>query len=223
MHFSLRLATSLAALLTLTACGGNGDTPLDTFQNRLEADVATGTRLFQTPGTAWGAMPTSGSATFNGSAAIIIDRNINRDADDILILGDTQLTANFGTGTMSGTIDNMTGATNMTSDSANIHDVSGQISIGGAGSIIGDDEDDNFTSRPNDWYADYYGNIGLNGNTYEVEGSLNGQFVGTRSNPSNGQSVVRGVIGVSDNGSATINGQNEVNEAAVSMELFGEN
>lgn len=223
MHFSPHLFISLAALLSLSACGGNGDTPLDTFQNRLEADVATGSRLFQTAGTAWSAMPTVGSANFNGSAAIIIDRNSNRDSDDILIIGDTRLTANFGAGTMNGTINNMTGATNMTADSAVIHDVSGQISIGGAGSIIGDDVDDNFTNRPNDWYADYYGNIGLNGNAYEVEGSLNGQFVGTRANPSNGQSVVRGVIGVSDNGFATINGQYEVNEAAVSMELFAEN
>lgn len=223
MHFSPRIFISVAALLGFTACGGNGGTSLTTFQNRLEADSATGIRLFQTAGTAWNAMPTVGNATFNGSAAIIIDRNSDLESDDILIIGDTRLTANFGAGTMSGTIDNMTGATNMTADSADIHDVSGQISIGGAGSIIGDDFDDNFTNQPNDWYAEYNGNIGLNGNAYEVEGSLDGRFVGTRVNPSDGQSVVRGVIGVSDNGFATINGQYEVNEAAVSMELFGEN
>lgn len=223
MLVPFRVTATLTSLVILSACGGGGSTAFEKFQTRLENDAETGSRLFQTPGTAWASMPLAGSADYNGSAAIFIDPVYQTDSDDILIIGDTHLTANFGAGTMTGRIDNMTAATNMTETDADIYGVSGQIGIGGAGSIIGDDEDDNFTNLPNEWRADYYGNIGFNGNSYEVEGSIDGRFVGTRANPAQGQSPARGVIGVSENGFATINGQYETNEAFVSMELYGEN
>ena len=223
MHSTVQISATVAILTALSACGGAGGSALDQYEARYEADLEKGTALFNTPGTAWNAMPANGSANYNGGAVILIDRDDTNDLDDILILGDTDITANFRAGTMTGTIDNMVGATNITENDADIADVTGEIEIGGSTSIVGDDEDDNFTNRPNDWYADYYGNIGFNGDSYEVEGGINGQFVGTRANPSNGQSPARGIIGESDDGFATINGEYETNEAFVSLELYGEN
>ncbi|MDG1377873.1 MAG: hypothetical protein P8P56_12875 [Yoonia sp.] len=168
-------------------------------------------------------MPTTGSATYNGGALIFIDPVFATDSDDIVILGDTHLTANFRAGTMTGTIDNLSGATNITMDSTDIRPTSGQINIGNNLSIIGDDVDDNRTNRPNDWYADYAGTVGFDGDSYAIEGAMQGQFVGTRVNPAPGQSPTRGVKGESVSGYAVINNQPEVNEAGVFMQVHGRN
>lgn len=218
----LTSAVPFTCLLFAAACGGsNGGSELDSFEDRILDAQEEAERIAAIPGTAWAQMPTRGTASFAGSAALIIDPIEERDDDDIVVIGDASLTANFGRGSMTGTIDNMQGITNLTETDGDMVDVNGVINIGNDLSIIGDDFDDNLTDNPNDWLADYNGLLTIEGDRYEVEGILEGQFVGTRANPASGQSVVRGIIGFDEDGYATVNGQME--EVPAYLEVFGEN
>lgn len=218
----LILATTLSAVLA--ACGGSStQSAADKFTDDLRQSVADAERIVAIPGTKFAAMPTSGSATFNGAAAILIDPVFETDRDDIAIVGEARLTANFGARTMTGEITNMQGATNFGPNEGDLDlvDVGGKITIGGNQSLTGNDPDDNLQDRPNQWYSDYEGDLDIDGDTYGVGGFLLGDFRGTRVNPASGESPIKAITGADYDGFATLNGNDE--ELPLTLELFGEN
>lgn len=208
MYIVLRLTTSITALATLAACGGGSSG--DSFESRVGRAEAQLERVVDMSPTGRANMPLVGSATFNGNAGLSI-------GEDIAILGDARLTANFQSETMTGSISNMQGA----SGNNPVTGVNGTITIGGRESVVGDDFDDNRTNAHNEWYADYLGTLQFEGDRYVVEGALDGLFMGNRVNVGPGQSTVRGILGVDEFGYASVNGSRE--EVPVALVVFGEN
>lgn len=186
------------AFLALCACGG-ADVPLTTPPpaTGFDGQLARGTRLAESLGdlspTRFTAMPTTGTATFTGVASLFIDPVEATDADDIVVLGDMTATADFALGTLRGQVDNLNGATAFTSNGYGEIPVGGRLQIGARDSVVGNDADDNRTSRPNDFYADYRGQITLADGTYAVDGTIDGQFIGTRT--ADGVMPIRGLAG----------------------------
>ena len=85
------------------------------------------------------------------------------------ILGDARVFADFGTGRLSGTIDNLS-----TSRPGEIIDVGGRITIGARGSRIGG-------ADPNDARTTYGGRFSVPDlGSYRVSGTADGKFRGTR-------------------------------------------
>lgn len=225
MIISSRLLLTGTMIATLTACGGGGGTSgpseLDEFKDRFDSAEAQVDRLQAMSLTGRAYMPATGSASFTGTAGIIIDPVEATDRDDIVILGTSRMTANFNRGTMTGSITDMTAATNLTETGADIHNVNGSIRLGIGESVIGDDVDDNRTNAHNQWYADYVGTLRFDGDRYDVGGAVDGVFLGNRVNASGGQSSVRGILGVDEDGYASINGN--IEEVPMTLELTGEN
>lgn len=117
---------------------------------------------------------------------------------------------------------NLEAGTNFVSDTNfDVVNVEGTVEIGGEQSLIGVDPDDNLLDRPNQWLADYSGDLEIQGDTYTVGGTLLGDFRGTRLNPQAGQSVVKGLVGTSPEGYAAINGN--IEEVPAPMLIIGTN
>ena len=220
MNTTAKLLITGSFIATLASCGGNGASDLDAFTDRVEAGDAQLLRLADMSTTGPAYMPTTGRAVFNGSAEVDIRRDAENDNKDILIIGDSRLVANFDRGTITGEVDNMIAATNFTETSADFYDVRGSISIGLGESVVGDDVDDNRTDAHNQWYADYRGTLGIDGDTYDVGGALDGIFLGNRVAPAPGQTTVRGLVGIDEDGYASINGNFE--EVPLEIVVFGE-
>lgn len=224
MTHTFRLSATLSSITMLSACGGS-DTGLQSFQSRYAQDVTAATAVYATPNTIPRYVPTSGSAVFNGAGALLIDPVEATDSDDIVVLGDARMVANFSSSTITGSITNMEAITNPVFQdgnfiSGNVSDAPGQINIGLEESVVGDDFDDNRTNNDNEWYADYQGNVAVEGDNIFVEGALFGTFVGTRVNPAEGQSPIRGIVGESLDGSySLVNG----NEVGGFLEVYGRN
>ncbi|UWQ98397.1 hypothetical protein K3729_13155 [Rhodobacteraceae bacterium S2214] len=204
----IRIAMVGSTCIVLTACGGAGtgnpQTPTG-FVDRVDASRAMQARLDARSATVRSAMPNAGRATFDGYATLAIDPTSGPDID---LIGDAVLAADFGGGTLTGQVRNLESAS---------RPIAGVINIGTGISIIGDDVDDNLTNRANDWLATYRGALTIGGDRYEPEGMLTGQFIGTRTNPANGQSVVRGIVGRDDDGYAVVNGRVEEVPAVLSV------
>ena len=193
---------AVAGLAALAACGGTTlpemtpQTPLEAYTTRLTDAGTMAATLSGFDPTAFKAMPTSGDATFKGAGVLFVDPVFERDADDILLVGDAVLNADFAKGRLTGDVTNFTGATKFTAASATIIPVSGSVKIGGVKSVIGNDVDDNRTDRPNDLYADYRGTVGLPDGQYRVNGTVNGQFLGTRT--ADGAFPIKGLYAVGE-------------------------
>lgn len=207
--FALTRPTLLGTMLTAQcACGGAGTGPtgnLTGFADRAAAARMMQAELDARSATVRSVMPATGQASFDGFATLEIDPATGPDID---LIGDATLTSDFGTGTVTGQV------RALQSDGAAI---AGVIDIGTDTSIIGDDVDDNLTSRANDWLATYRGTLTIDGDLYDPEGTLTGQFIGTRTNPANGQSVIRGITGRDDGGYAVVNGRIEEVPAILSI------
>ena len=212
---------SLMISTLVSACGGATTPNLAGLETRINSARAQADRINALSGTAFRAMPTHGAATFVGSAGLVIDPVEATDRDDIVVVGDARLTADFQNGAMTGRITNMVAATDITAAGAVVSTVNGAIEIGANTSVIGDDFDDNLTNRANQWYADYGGTITVQGVNYAVEGNIDGEFKGTRTKPAAGLSAVKAVVGVDSDGFAVVNGRRE--EVAVTLEIGGEN
>ncbi len=184
-----RILALLLTCLLLASCGGGG--PPAAFQNQVDrADLANQLRsdLATVPGTAYTAMPTSGSATFGGYVLIGIDPVAGQSGDDLAILGDLELTARFeGRGQVTGRADNLVAQIGSTASAQ----VTGDILIGQRDSQIGYDAGTpGRLLRPNEWVADYGGRLGVGGAVHVIAGELDGQFLGTRPGEA---AVIRGV------------------------------
>ncbi len=198
---SVRALSLLATSALLAACGG-GDALLEMNHQSVRAGHAADlySEISAFPGTAYTAMPTSGSATFQGYAVIGIDPVPGPQGDDLAILGDLELTAEFdGRGRVTGVADNMSAQTGSSGQSA----VEGSIHIGARDSQIGHDAGaPDRLLRPNEWVADYGGTLDVDGSRYTLAGELDGQFHGTQVGQ---DSVIRGVTGA-DSGTTSTGG-----------------
>lgn len=149
--------------------------------------------------TAFTAMPTTGSARFDGGANVVITPSNGSSA--INILGDATLTAQFGQGRVTGAVTRMRGASGTTQSNAKLFDVGGRIQIGSDESQIGAG---NGLTRPNDWRADFRGNLTTpERGDWRVDGVLEGQFRGTDPGATN---PIRGIDGRAVSGTAIRNG-----------------
>lgn len=223
MTSALRITLPFIAIGALSACAGSGSggqDDLDNFKIRASRALAQAERLNELSPTGAAYMPVTGSADFTGNAGIFIDPDLDIDSDDIEIIGRADLTANFNDGTVTGAVTNMKAATNITDTSADISDVRGQVNIGRNQSGIGNDAG-NVNDAHNEWNADYAGTLGIQGNSYELGGSLNGIFLGNRPDPSEGQSSIKGIAGGDEAGDAYMN--NGLDPILVQIEIIGEN
>ena len=172
------------------------------YGQRLEDEERMAKRVMEYSPTSFAAMPTTGSASFEGYGNLYIDRVREAQGDGLFAIGDATLTADFEAGTLTGEISNLVGATNVRlTEAGNIMtgavealDVAGQINLGLNESIIGNDEGTK-TSRPNDWSADYSGDFIADGETYVLDGEIAGQFYGTRVNNPNTDFPIKAIAG----------------------------
>ena len=220
----LAAASALMALVAACSDGGGSSaappapTPFDALVARVTAGADLAAEVSALSNTAFGAMPASGSVSFAGYGALIIENAEATEDDDILVVGDAVMTADFDDNTMTGVVDNLAAALVTGTD---VLDISGGIAIGGGQSFLGDDFDDNLTDRPNQWYADYAGDLTIEGDLYEVEGAFVGDFVGTRVDPGDGVSPIVAVSAMDEDGFAVVNGAFE--EVGLVFEIVAEN
>lgn len=133
------------------------------------------------PGTAFDAVPTTGSATFRGTTFFGARDTTGGDAGFVLV-GDTTATLNFAAPDdgVTGTLDNFRQLQRSDISSP----VSGQITL--RNGRIGDD-------RPNSLSIGYGGQLRVEGTDFQVSGRMEGRMRGTRTNPAEGQSTVRAI------------------------------
>ena len=174
-----RTALASFVCLLLSACGGGGglvgDSPAVAPSEALSAlDLARQTRatLRRTttlPGTAFTAMPESGTATFNGVGAVGVDLD---SSDAVAVIGDATVTADFANRSLRGRIDDLRGIREGDATRPQEVGVDGGIDIGGRSSIG--------QGAPNDAAARYRGRIAIeDGPTLDLRGRLEGKFRGT--------------------------------------------
>lgn len=198
---TLYLSFFVGAATLLSGC----NLDLREYANRLEAEERMLNRVEALSPTAFAAMPTAGSATFEGTGNFYIDRDRSTTGDGLFIIGDATITADFQEGTVTGDVTNFAGATNIKLVGANevnvsdieSMDVSGRIDLGLNESMIGDD-DGTRTSRPNDWFADYQGTLVADGETYALDGEIDGQFYGTRVDNPNTDFPIKAIAGAEE-------------------------
>ena len=171
----MRLA-SLAVFITLAACGGGGGLVEDdrvatqTPTERILAFRKDIRRSIDLPGTAFVAMPTAGTADFDGSTFIAIDPDPLLQGDEIVLIGATRVTADFGAGSLSGRIDRLSGRRGADLRSGRDVAVDGAVALreGRIGGTV-----------PNDATARYRGSVTVEDETYSLRGRLSGKFRGT--------------------------------------------
>ena len=141
------------------------------------------------------AMPSTGTATYNGYTKVVV----NTPTTPIELLGLAAMNANFATQTIGG---------NLTSFAGNYQDTtttpvtvkSPQVSYAGSISVtngcIGTTNGCAAT-RPNQFVADFAGTLTGQGNTLGLNGGLTGDFKGT---------PIKGIQATATSGTATLNG-----------------
>lgn len=191
----------LGAAIALSGC----QLDLIEYGQRLQDEGRMVSRVQQMHPTAWPAMPETGSAQFNGTGNFYIDRVRETQGDGIFVLGDATLTADFAASTLTGEVTNFVGATNVVLnendevllDGVRSVDVAGRIDLGQNESIIGNDAGTR-TNLPNDWFMDYEGTLIANGETYALDGEIDGQFYGTRVNNPNTDVATKALAGAEE-------------------------
>lgn len=135
-------------------------------------------------------MPSTGTASYTGSAVIAIDPRSFSEIDNIGIVGDATLEVSFsGPGTVTGRIDNYQAVTGAGSDLQFRVPASGRIDIGLDESQVGT------ATANNNWGADYRGNINVDGRNYTVDGILTGGFLGNRTSDPTPERITKGIVG----------------------------
>lgn len=216
-----RFCLSLSLLALTAACGGSGSgtmtpvTPIDEFRDRLEADQALADRVNKLAGSKFDAIPDAGTGRFEGPAGIFIDPVVARDSDDVVLIGDATLNANFGAGTVRGYVNNLQGVTGdaIIPESDDLYDVAGRVTIGGNGSEIGG-------ASPNRFSTSYSGRLTTPDEVYRLRGTLDGQFVGTRVNNPNTTFPIKALT-ASDFGGIALDSDGD--DAAVQFEIIAVN
>lgn len=175
----LRRLAVVSAILALGACGGSGGsgttTSLQAFEAQVDADQEVLVRVLGVAngpnpqpgiaGTLWAEMPMDGTARFDGFGAgtIILDA---ATVDEIAVRGDARVNVDFETGNITGAITNISAA-----NTVEAFDVTGSVDLtAGRIGII----------RPNDLEIDYAGDLNIDQTTYVLNGTMDGDFRGTR-------------------------------------------
>lgn len=186
-----RLACA-ATLALLAACGGSGTdmtpqapTLLQLVNDAEELERDLDQIITQTP-TSVRNMPTSGTSTFRGGAAIIASRG----AAEYNLIGDSALTVNFGSERMSGQASNFRGL----NGSGTTFAAPGQITYSGGQIGIG--------GQHNAFSLTYRGSLDAGGDQLALRGNATGLFAGNRTA---GQIRTKSVLGISGTpGSTTV-------------------
>jgi len=146
---------------------------------RVQGDPSQG--IGPLPGTAFEEVPTTGSATFTGSAFIAMT-NVDRRRDTHLLVGDARVDVDFSNpnDAVSGSVTNMR-RTEALAVSTNI---AGQLDL--TTGQIGN-------GAPNDLSIAYDGFVTPDGTRIGLDGVATGKLRGTRPDATNGQSVVRAI------------------------------
>lgn len=184
------------ATFGLSAClGGDIVTPLEArdLARRSASYDALRARHDDIPNSAWSAIPASGTATYNGVAALRVGEPGNRTQ----LAGDAQIDFDFQQGTVAGRLDRFFGVDN----TRDLAEYRGSLVLS-AGEIG--------MTRPNAWQADYAGTINGNGDRIVLDGQIIGDFVGTP--------IRAATASEADGDSAQMNGNRE----SVSLEIVAE-
>lgn len=192
----MRTSVALLSTLILASCGSTSGSDSISF-DRVFAANAVYDRVDETPNSRFDAVPTSGTVQFTGFADFQINDSAQDPADRIGVLGDAEIVADFGAGTVVGRVDNLIGATADFTDLSDfeLFAVGGEIAIGGGSSQIGAGAPGSTTTLdPNQFTADYEGSITLPDQTLRVSGDLDGRFVGTRVLAGEGDIPIRGLL-----------------------------
>lgn len=167
------------AAVVLSACGSSdGADPLTRDERAAEfADIAEvlGAR-FNTAYLEDGAIPNTGTGRFEGYAGMVI----GADAD-LVLLGDAEITINWLTEDIDGTIDKVFG-----DDGSTVEDYTGSVTLSN-GDFLG--------NQPNAFTFDYAGSLDGQGNEITLDGSGSGILKGT---------PIRGLLAASDSGETEI-------------------
>ena len=158
-------------------------------------------------------MPTTGSSTFNGGAAVLATRG----STEYNLIGDSQLTVNFATERMSGRASNFRGFTG----NGRTFNAGGQLTYSGGQIGIGGD--------PRAFSLTYNGTLNAGGDQMALRGNATGLFSGNRSSGPIRTRAVQGISGTAGsiteqaggtpNMTATVNG----NPFVADFVFFGEN
>ena len=174
----MRIWAGLAILLVLTGCGGLADRI--EFAGNVQAARDRTDRVLGMASAAFVSMPVAGSVEYTGHAALVF----GPPAAEIMLLGETRVTANFDTARVTGQVDNFFGGTG----AADVRDYAGSLTIAG----------DIGLRRPNSFDAAIAGSVSGGGQTIVLDGALLGDFRGT-----GGRAIVAATTPVLE---ATING-----------------
>lgn len=205
---SAKLAMCLSGLVALSACGGSGAidsvTNPDAFYRTnqpLQNDMTT--TLNGLSNSAFTAVQTTGTATYNGYTKVVVDT----PTTPIELLGLAAMNANFTTQTISGNLTNFAGNyqdTTTTPVTLVPPAVSYAGSIAVTNGCIGVTNGCTAT-RANQFVADFNGTLTGQGNTLGLTGGLTGDFKGT----TNAGTQTVGILATATSGAPTLNGSPE--------------
>ena len=174
----LFLAVLTVAVAILSGCGSAIE---DLRTARDSGDLAQ--RVEALPGTAYRAVPTTGSARFGGYAFA----EVRTPDGPKRLIGDARLTLDFGRGTVRGRADDFFEAAR-----SNRSSVSGKVLFGERSSRIGASAGSP-NAAPNTFAASTTGALKIDGRAYRIGDGVTGRLVGTRVRPAAGLSPVRGL------------------------------
>ncbi|SEQ28798.1 hypothetical protein SAMN05428995_103467 [Loktanella sp. DSM 29012] len=208
-------ATCLGLSALLSACGGGGGVTVDRdfVVGKADQFEVLSDRLDTIAPTQFTAMPTSGSASFKGAGGFFVENNVNRTSDDLTIVGDADITANFSRGTVTGDVTNLFGVVGANPRTGRFFDVDGDIQLGRRGSSIG-------RGAPNNFATTYDGTLRTDSDgTFVLRGTVDGKFGGTIPSAAKTPDTIRAIAGVDEDAGITRNGR------AIDAEflVFGEN
>lgn len=185
----MKLLPALFLCVAAAACG-----PSEGFQ-QVPWDMAidANTQLERLQGlapTTENNMPTTGSASYTGSALLRLDPNTFAEFDDIAIVADAAIDVDFsGAGNVTGRIDGYEAVTGAGTALQTRVPSSGEILIGEDESLVGT------AGLNNAWAADYRGNINVDGTNYIVDNVLIGGFLGNRTRDPTPERITKGIVG----------------------------
>ena len=159
---------AVSSALFLAACGGGGGDSQANFSTMESRGNALINKIEDQSATPVNSMPTTGTATYSGIAGFAPSIN-----DEIQVLSEASLTANFGASTIAGSLTNFRDYENTA--------IPGTVSIQ-SGVISG-----------NQFGADLTGSLTVDGAAAPVNGTIDGGFVGASGSLIAG--IIEGTVG----------------------------